>query len=167
MKNLFNTVILSLLALFCNGCMEDEVKHLVTFHVGTGANILPASIARDIVEMPGSGYRLMCNNHPFLYSGDLERVDVARVDTPDGMKIDGFYFKFTIDGTRKLLAISASNLNNFIIMQLNGMPMGIRKVDTVIHDGMLFVIADVPPNTVLQKVADDINESIMTINKIK
>ncbi len=167
MKNLLKALVLSLSTLLFSGCMEDEVKTLVTFHIGSGANILPQSIARDIVELPGSGHRLMCNNHPFLYGGDLERVDVARVDMPDVISIDGFYFRCSIDGTRKLLAASAANLNNFIVLKINDVPMGLRKIDTIIHDGMLFVIADVPPKTELQKIADDINESILTINKIR
>ncbi len=149
------------------GCGEDEIKTFVSFHIGSSSNVMGVGSSREPIEMEGSKFRLLCDPNPFIYSGDLERVDVARVDTPDGMKIDGFYFKCDIDGTRKLLAVTASNLNNFIVMKINGVPMGLRRIDTIISDGMLFVIADVPMKTVLQKVADDINESIVITNEIK
>ena len=56
---------------------------------------------------------------------------------------------------------------NFIVMKINGKPVGLRKIDTVIPDGMLFVVADGPKQEELQKIADEINESIVVANRIK
>lgn len=165
MKKFISIVLVSIASLVLGGCGED-LKTLVSFHVGSSVAGLPESAARELIEMPSSNYRLMCSTDIFMYNGDLERVDVARVNA-DGMQIDGFYFKCTISGAKKLLSVTASNLNNYIVMKINDKPMGLRKIDTVIPDGMLFVIADIPKNQDLHKIADEINEAIQITNKIK
>lgn len=166
MKKIISIVSVAIVSLLMGGCGSEELKTLVTFHMGSSVMGLPESPARELIEMPSSNFRLMCSTDIFMYNGDLERVDVARVDS-DGIRIDGFYFKCSISGAKKLLSLTASNLNNFIVMKINGKPMGLRKIDTVIPDGMLFVIADVPKGQDLQKIADEINEAIQVTEKIK
>lgn len=166
MKKIINIVSIVIASLLMGGCASEELKTLVTFHMGSSVMGLPETAARELIEMPSSNFRLMCSTDIFMYNGDLERVDVARVES-DGIKIDGFYFKCSISGAKKLLSLTASNLNNFIVMKINNKPMGLRKIDTVIPDGMLFVIADVPNGKDLQKIADEINEAIETTAKLK
>ena len=165
MKKLISIFLVSIASLVLGGCGED-LKTLVSFHVGSSVAGLPESAARELIEMPSSNFRLMCSTDIFMYNGDIEHVDVARVNV-DGIQIDGFYFKCSIAGAKKLLSVTASNLNNFVVMKINGKPMGLRKIDMVISDGMLFVIADVPAGQDLQKIADEINEAIQITNKIK
>ena len=166
MKKVISIVLMSLASFLLNGCGDEELKTFVSFHIGSSVMGLPESAARELIEMPSSNYRLMCSTDVFMYNGDIERVDVARVNA-DGMQIDGFYFKCTISGAKKLLSVTASSLNNYIVMKINDKPVGLRKRDTVIPDGMLFVIADLPKNQDLHKIADEINESIQVTNKIK
>lgn len=166
MKKIISIILVSLVSLLLGGCGGEELKTLLTFHVGTNVMGLPETAARELIEMPSTNFRLMCSTDIFMYNGDIERVDVARVDS-GGIRIDGLYFKCTVEGAKKLLNITASNLNNFIVMKINGKPVGLRKIDTVIPDGMLFVIADGPKQEELQKIADEINESILVTNRIK
>ncbi|MBQ6533853.1 MAG: hypothetical protein IJI37_01670 [Opitutales bacterium] len=165
MKTFSKIFVCALAAALLGGCGEEELKTMVSFHLGTAAGGMPTTAVREIIEMPQSGFRLMCNTDIFMYNGDLERVDVAQVSTPDGAKINGFYFKSKVDGARKLLAVTAANLNNFIVVKINGKPIGLRKIDTVIPDGMLFVIADTKDD--LHKTAAEINDAIAVAEKIK
>ena len=172
MKKIISIISFTFATFALSGCFTEELKTLVTFHTGTSVMGLPETNARELVEMPSSGTRVMCGTDIFMYSGDLERVDVAQVKV-DGIEIYGFYFRCSMAGSKKLFSMTGSNLNNYIVMKINGKPMGLRKVDTVIADGLLFVIADVPEvkgvseMENLQKIADEINESIQVSDKIK
>ena len=147
------------------GCASDKIDNLGTFHIATTAN-LQTLTARERIKMPSTGFELVSDVEPFMYNNDLVRVDVAQVKLPQGGTVKGFYFIASDRGTRRLFSASATNLNNFIVVKLNGKPIALRQVDGIISDGKIFAIADVPEDTDLQKTADEINESILQANEL-
>ena len=165
MRKFIGTIAAFAAALTLCGCASTEIKDLVTFHVATSIN-LQSTAAREKIKMPSTGFELVSTIEPFMYNKDLVRVDVAQVELPQGGTVKGFYFTADDRGTRRLFSASATNLNNFIVVKLNGKPIALRQVDVIISDGKLFAIADVPEDTDLQKTADDINEAILQSHEL-
>lgn len=165
MKKILRTFSTAMATLLLAGCAGEEIKDYITFHVASTVNF-QTTAARERINMPSTNFSLVANVDPFMYNNDLERVDVAKVNHPVEGTITGFYFKANSRGMKRLFTATATNLNNFIVAKLNGKPIAIRKVDMVISDGKIFMVADTNEGTDLQKIADEINESIEIAHRI-
>ncbi len=157
--------LLSIFFASCSSSGNDDEK-LITFHIGTSRNI-STGLTKSLVTMPQSGFTLVVDNDPFMYSGDLNRVDVAKIIMPaSGMPLFGFLFDCNDSGVKKLYYKSASNMGGYIVMLYQGAPVGLRKIDAPIDNGELFIVPELPLDTDLQEKADDMNASIKAIGEI-
>jgi len=165
MKKTFLILIAASAAALLCSCGEEKNKNLITFHIGSTLSMEPG-IMREGVTMPMSGMHLMAQKEPFMYSGDIDRVDVAEVTMPGGAKVRGFYFKCQNRGSRRLLQATGSHWGDFIVVKYNEHPIAIRKIDSTITNGMLFACSEIP-DAECQAFVDDMNESIKNVNEIK
>lgn len=150
-----------------SACREDEKnKKLITFHIANSRQI-STGLARSQVKMPASGLTLVADNDQFMYSGDLERVDVAKVIMETGEPLLGLYFTCEESGRKKLFQATGGNMGSYILMKFEGAPLALRLIDSPIQDGMLFMVPEFPPEEDMHKKVEEMNASIEVIHKIK
>ncbi len=149
----------------CSSSDDDADKKLLTFHVGS-QNSIDSGISRETVVMPLSNFAIITSKDQFMYNGDLVKVELAQVNDHGG-PITGFYFTCQERGRKRLIQATGANMGGFIVVKFNGEPIGLRKIDTVITDGKIFVCSEVEPGTDLEKFVEEMNAAIKKINEIK
>ncbi len=153
------------MALF-SGCNSNDAK-LITFNVGSQRGIDTGRAYKSIV-MPLTGMRLIMNTDLVLYSGDIEKIYVAENPMPMGGKVEGFYFILNERGVRKLTNVTASNMGSFIICSYNGMPIGLRIIDTIITDGRLFVPSEYfDSKKNIHEFVEEMTKEVEKVNEMK
>ncbi|MFR6034094.1 MAG: hypothetical protein ACLUKN_13555 [Bacilli bacterium] len=55
----------------------------------------------------------------------------------------------------------------YIVVKYDGNVIGLRRIDMPINDGKIFVTPEIPLEDDLQKLVDEMNMAIETINEIK
>lgn len=165
--NFLKSAFLGLLAFSLCACSDDDsVKKLITFHSGSErANALASN--RTLEVMPISTVSVMTDTNHFMYNGDLQKVHVAEVTLPDGKPMRGFYFICNSRGAKRLFQATASNIGGYIVVKYDGNVIGLRRIDMPINDGKIFVTPEIPLEDDLQKLVDEMNMAIETINEIK
>lgn len=161
MKKLIIALALSTLAVAFSACNDEKVETLLLFYTCEARNEL--GVSRQKVVMPESGFELIANKREFMSSADLERVDVAQVVMPDGNPVTGFLFTCNEKGQKKLYREAAANMGGWILLKENSKPIALRKIDTIIQDGKLFMVLEFPKDTDLFKKAEAYNKDIQVI----
>lgn len=161
MKKILTGFMLSILALGFSACSDEEVKNMVFFYTCEARNEI--GVSRQKVVMPKSAFELIANKREFMSSADMERVDVAQIRMPDGEIVTGFLFTCNEKGRKKLYRETAANMGGWILMKENTSPVALRKIDTIIQDGKLFMVLEFPEGTDLFKKIEDYNKDIQII----
>ena len=164
-KKIFTALSLVVSALILGGCNSGEnYENFLTFHVAEQKSSV--GVSRSKVTMPQSGFEVIANDSFAFSHAHLDKVQVAEVKTFDGLQtIRGLLFSLTQDGSKILYRETATNRNGWILLKERHDPVGLRKIDTIISDGSLFMIVEFPPDVDLQEKADDYNEGIRIIQK--
>lgn len=161
MKKLITGFLLALSVFGFSGCDDEKVDTMVYFYICESRNEL--GVSRQKVLMPESGFELIANKREFMTSADMERVDVAQVVMPDGQPVTGFLFTCNEKGKKKLYRETAASMGGWILMKENTDPVALRKIDTIIQDGKLFMVLEFPQDTDLFAKAADYNKNIQII----
>lgn len=169
MKNILKiatTAILAVLSLCACSSNDDEKNgKLLTFHVANDRSI-SEGLARYDVAMPFSGFVVRMNRDQFMYTGDIARVDLAEIRLVDG-PMTGFLFTCNERGKKRLLQATAANMGGYIVVLYGGEPIGLRKIDTTMADGSLFVNIELPKDADVNKFYEELAKSIVKVDKIK
>ncbi len=100
---------------------------LETTDVGTAA-----------VELPISGVRVTIGAKPVLTEGDIVDVDLMQVELGKCLM-----FQLTPSAARDLYRLTASSQGRRLVLLLNQMPVGARRIDAPLTDGRIFMFAEV------------------------
>ena len=121
---------------------------------------LEAADARGTeIVLPQSGVRLVMNMKPVLTEGDIVNVELAQVDLGQCL-----VFQLTPAAARDFYRLSASHQGRRLALVLNGSPVGARRVDGPIADGVLFVFVEVPDST-LPKLVEELKRSTAAVQR--
>lgn len=91
------------------------------------------------VQLPVSRVTLNVSPKPVLVEYDIANVTYAKVDL--GWCL---YFQFTPAAARDLYRMSVSNLGARLVLTLNDMPVGARRIEQAIPDGSLLIFVELP-----------------------
>lgn len=166
MKKTFSIALLVALSIFSFGCSKDLPEALVTFHVANTRGVL-AGVSRTQITMPASGFSVIAQNEQFMYSGDLLDVKVGEVTLPTGVKERGFIFYCSDRGKNRLYQTSAANRGAFIVVKYADKPIALRKIDTVIDNGILFAVSELKRDEDIFKKTEKLVEQIKKANELK
>ena len=111
------------------------------------------------VQLPQSGVLLMLNAKPVLTEGDIVAVELAQVDLGKCLM-----FQLTAAAARDFYRLSASNQGRRLVLQLNGSPVGARRIDGPVADGVVFVFVELPDAS-LPKVVDDLKKTTVEVQR--
>lgn len=92
-----------------------------------------------IVTMPVSGARIQVNPTAVLTEFDLESVSVAEVEL-------GQCLQFTLNrhASRTFYQASANNQGQRMILVVNGQPLGLKRIERPVPDGIFHVFVEIP-----------------------
>ncbi len=146
-----------------SGCFWGEkIENFLTLHVCEARNEL--GVSREKIKMPETGVEFIGIKDPFMTIGDLESVDVAEVYDPStGEVIRGFTLNCNPKGTKKLFRETSKSMGRWIILKENGKPCAIRKIDSIISNGKLFMQLEYPRETDIFKKAQDYSKDIIKV----
>lgn len=160
-------IIMSAALAFLSGCSlwEDEkIENYLTLHMCEARNEI--GLSREMVRMPETGVEFIAVKEPFMGMGDLDSVDVAEVYDPYlNKKIVGFQLNCGRMGVKKLYRETSNAMGGWIILKENGKPCAIRKIDSIISNGKLFMMLEYPKDTDIYKKAQDYSRDIKKVQK--
>lgn len=111
------------------------------------------------MKLPVSKITLQVNPKPVLVEYDIVQVGLVRVDLGWCLQ-----FQLTPAAARDLYRLSASNLNRALVLTFNDTPIGARRVDQVIADGVVLIFVEVPEED-LPPLAEQLSRTSAAIAK--
>lgn len=94
------------------------------------------------VTLPQSGVRVMVGPKPVLTEGDIVNVELMQVDLGKCLM-----FQLTPAAARDLYRVSGSNQGRRLVLFLNNVPMGARRMEGPLAEGAVLVFVEVPDAT--------------------
>ena len=88
--------------------------------------------------LPISGVRVAIGDKPLVTEGDIVNVDLVQVDLGRCL-----LFHLTPSAARDLYRFSGSNQGRRLVLMLNNVPIGARRIEGPITDGAVFIFAEV------------------------
>lgn len=89
--------------------------------------------------LPVSGSSIRVDRLPVFDSGDVVSVDLAEVALGACLR-----FRMNSAGARALYQLTAEKRGLRLVLLVEGNPVGVRVIDDVLADGMLFTFVEVP-----------------------
>jgi preprotein translocase subunit SecD len=115
-----------------NSAPRDYTPTLARFFLETN------DAAASTVVLPISGVRIAIGDKPVFAENDIVDVDVAQVELGRCL-----LFRLTPSAARDLYRFSGSNQGRRLVLVLNNVPIGARRIESPINDGAVFVFAEV------------------------
>ena len=132
----------SLLAVICGlmmtGCRStpkarDFTPVAVRFHLEA------AGLDGTPVTLPRSGVGVIVNPKPVLTEGDVVNVELVRVDLGQCL-----LFQLTPSAARDFYRLTGSHQGRRLVVVLDGVALGARRIDGVIANGGIFMFVELP-----------------------
>ena len=92
----------------------------------------------------------------------LSEVDVARVDLVQVELGKALAFTLRKRGELRLMQASSGNMGGRLVITIGGEPIGIRRIDGPINDGVLFAFVNTPDDE-LPELVNRINDSLKSL----
>lgn len=105
------------------------------------------------ITLPKSGVTLSMNPQPVLTEGDIVDVALAQVDLGKCLA-----FKVTPAAARDLYRLTGSHQGRRLVLMVDGSPLGARRIDGALSDGIVFVFVEVA-DEILPKLVEDLRKS--------
>jgi hypothetical protein len=110
-----------------------------------------------IATLPKSGVQVRIGAKPVFTEGDVVNVEIVQVELGKCLM-----FQFTPDGARDLYRVSTSNQSRRLVLFLNNVPLGARRMEGPISDGAVLVFVEVPDED-LTALADNLKKTTAAI----
>jgi hypothetical protein len=91
------------------------------------------------VMLPQSGVKLTVNSRPVITEGDIVNVELVQVDLGKCLLV-----QLTPSATRDFYRISVAHQGRRLVLFVNGNPLGARRLDGVITNGVIYVFVEIP-----------------------
>ena len=89
--------------------------------------------------LPRSGVRVMVGPKPVFTEEDIVNVELVQVDLGQCLM-----FQLTPAATRDLYRVSGSHQGRRLVLFLDGAPLGARRMERPLADGVVLMFAEVP-----------------------
>ena len=91
------------------------------------------------VTLPQSGVRLTVNSKPVITEGDIVNVELVQVDLGKCLLV-----QLTPSATRDFYRLSVTHQGRRLVLLVNDAPLGARRLDGAITNGVIYVFVEVP-----------------------
>lgn len=111
---------------------------------------LEAAAAQNLaITLPQSGVQIAVNPQPVLTEGDVLNVELVQVDLGKCLA-----FQLTPSATRDLYRLTGAHQGRRVVLTLNDQPLGARRIDGALSDGVLLLFVELPDESLPQLVTD-------------
>ncbi|HVU33292.1 MAG TPA: hypothetical protein VHE61_07650 [Opitutaceae bacterium] len=141
---LLGGLIASLLLGACRGVMPATVTR------SPAVRCYLESSAGDAVPfvLPQSHVRILAGPRPVLDGDAVADADVAQLDLGSALML-----RLSPAGARELAAVSAASIGRRLIITSDGVPIGARRIESPITNGLLFAFVELPDTGLAELVA--------------
>lgn len=152
-----SAVCLLLIALSFSGCQSPEK---VDYTPTLARFFLEEADARTISALlPQSGVRIMVGPKPVLTEGDVVNVELMQVELGKCLM-----FQLTPAAARDLYRVSGSNQGRRLVLFLNNLPVGARRMEGPLAEGTVFMFAEMPDDA-LPALVDNLKKTSAAIQR--
>lgn len=121
---------------------------------------LEAAVAQNLaVTLPQSGVQIAINPQPVLTEGDVINVELVQVDLGKCLA-----FQLTPSAARDLYRITGAHQGRRFVLTLNDRPVGARRIDGALSDGVLLMFVEVP-DAALPELVGELKRSAVEIQR--
>lgn len=111
------------------------------------------------VTLPQSGVQLVVSPKAVLTEGDIINVELVQVDLGKCL-----LFQLTPAAARDFYRLSVTNQGRRLVLFVDQIPLGARRIDGPIVDGMVFVFVEWP-DTALPALVDGLKKTSVELQK--
>ncbi|MEO5958264.1 MAG: hypothetical protein ABIZ49_00830 [Opitutaceae bacterium] len=111
------------------------------------------------VVLPKSGTRIAINPKPVFTENDVSGVELMQVDLGRCLM-----FQFTPAAARDLYRLSASNQGRRLVLMLNGVAVGARRLDGPLGEGTLLTFVE-RPDEELPALVENLKKSAAAVQR--
>jgi len=120
------------------GCGSTAKKRDFT-PVAVRFHLEAAGLDGTPVQLPRSGVGVIVNPKPVLTEGDVVNVELVRVDLGQCL-----LFQLTPSAARDFYRLTGSHQGRRLVVVLEGVALGARRIDGVIANGGIFMFVELP-----------------------
>jgi len=99
------------------------------------------------VQLPLSGVGVIVNPKPVLTEGDVVTVELVQVDLGKCLM-----FQLTPSAARDFYRLTGTHQGRRLVLTLDGAAVGVRQIDGVIANGIIYVFVELPDASLPQLV---------------
>ena len=144
-------------ALLLAGCQTAEK---VDYTPTLARFFLEEADARTIgATLPQSGVRVMVGPKPVLTEGDIVNVELMQVELGKCLM-----FQLTPAAARDLYRVSGSNQGRRLVLFLNNLPVGARRMEGPLAEGAVLMFVEVP-DAALPALVENLKETSAAVQR--
>ena len=111
------------------------------------------------VTLPQSGVNLIANSKPVFTEGDIVNVEIVQVDLGKCLM-----FQLTPSALRDLYRLSGAHQGRRLVLQIDNIALGARRIDGPITNGVIFVFVELP-DAELPALVDNLKKTSAALQK--
>lgn len=113
------------------------------------------------VALPISGLKVAISASPVLTEGELSRVEIVQVELGRCL-----LFQTTPYSVNELYRVTGANQGRRLVLMLNQLPMGSRRIEGPMADGRLLIFVEVA-DAALPELVTNMNKTIQELQHAK
>lgn len=151
---------LLLLALTLTGCQSSSAKKKDYTPIQARFFLEEADARAVGATLPKSGVQVMIGPKAIFTEGDITNVELMQVELGKCLQ-----FQFTSSAARDLYRVSASNQGRRLVLFLDGIALGARRMEGPFSGGAVLVFVEVP-DADLPVLVDNLKKTAAEIQRV-
>lgn len=150
MKTIFYQTLSALtILLVLSGCRSASIEnpHLPTIYLEARSSMQQNT--NPLVTLPISETKVAIPSRPAFTPNDIIRIELVQVDR--GLAVR---YLMTPNASRQLIRTTVDNMGSRFVFFNNMEAIGLRQIDGVINDGILYTFLEVPDDELPELVAE-------------
>jgi len=136
----------------CAAMGDSAGSRRVQFHIEATSG---TSAARQwVAVLPVSGSQIVLDKLPVFDGGDVLQVDLAEVPLGPCLR-----FAFKPTAARALYRLTVTSRGRRLVLVVDGLPVGVRVIDEVLEDGVLYTFVE-KPDAELPELVNGLNAGL-------
>ncbi|HEY1107189.1 MAG TPA: hypothetical protein VGE76_01110 [Opitutaceae bacterium] len=141
------------------GCASKNEKRDYTPSVARFLLEAGGGTAGMAVTLPQSGVVVPVTPKPVFNEGDIVGVELVQVELGKALM-----FQLNGSAARDLYRLTGSHQGRRLVLSLNDVALGARRIDGAIPDGVIFIFVEVPDEE-LPKLVENLKKTTIDVQK--
>ena len=154
--SILTRILVALCCVFFTACESTDQgafpRLLIESRMGNMRDLKTVTIQSDYGDL-----EIPVSDVPVLTEYDFSRADIAQVDL-------GKVLALTLSqrGKLRMFQATAGNMGNQLVLTVGGKPVGARRIDGPMQEGVFFIFVALPDSE-LPALVEDINEALQQL----